>query len=180
MTFEYDEKGKIFTDIVTKVAIPATIQTTTHLIRGQLHVRRDQRIKDELDLNENFLALTDANDPQSARSILIERCVLQARFEDSDVTASGLAEKVVDAISVEMAASDPQADIQLALECAGCGHRWKAPFDIVTFFWSEIGAWVKRILREVHILASAYGWPEADILAMSPLRREFYLEMLGA
>ncbi|HSL31239.1 MAG TPA: hypothetical protein VK900_18700 [Anaerolineales bacterium] len=59
MTIEYDEKGKIFTDIVTKVSIQATVQTTTHLIRGSIHVRRDQRIKDELDLNENFLALTD-------------------------------------------------------------------------------------------------------------------------
>ncbi len=61
MTIEYDEKGKIFTDIVTKIAIPATIQTTTHMIRGNLHVRRDQRIKDELDLNESFLALTDVS-----------------------------------------------------------------------------------------------------------------------
>ena|SRR6185503_13607347 len=61
MTFEYDEKGKIFTDIVSKVAIPATIQTTTHLIRGHLHVRRDQRIKDELDLSENFIALTEVS-----------------------------------------------------------------------------------------------------------------------
>src|SRR5215216_2782663 len=61
MTFEYDEKGKIFTDIVSKVAMPATIQTTTHLIRGLLHVRRDQRIKDELDLNENFLAMTEVS-----------------------------------------------------------------------------------------------------------------------
>jgi hypothetical protein len=59
MTIEYDEKGKIFTDVVSKVSIQATIQTTTHLIRGRLHVRRDQRIKDELDINENFLAVTD-------------------------------------------------------------------------------------------------------------------------
>ena len=59
MTFEYDEKGKIFTDIVSKISILATIQTTTHLVRGYIHVRRDQRIKDELDVNESFLALTD-------------------------------------------------------------------------------------------------------------------------
>lgn len=56
---EYDDKGKIFTEVVSKVAIQATIQTTTHLLRGQIHVRRDQRIKDELDGSENFLALTD-------------------------------------------------------------------------------------------------------------------------
>lgn len=61
MTIEYDEKGKIFTDIVSKVAIQATIQTTTHMLRGHIHVRRDQRIKDELDVNENFLALTDVS-----------------------------------------------------------------------------------------------------------------------
>jgi len=61
MTFEYDEKGKIFTDIVSKVAISATVQTTTHLMRGQLHVRKNQRIKDELEVKENFLALTDVS-----------------------------------------------------------------------------------------------------------------------
>jgi hypothetical protein len=57
----YDEKGKVFTDIVSKVAIQATVQTTTHLMRGQLHVRRDQRLKDELDHSEKFLALTDVS-----------------------------------------------------------------------------------------------------------------------
>jgi hypothetical protein len=59
MTIEYDEKGKRFTDIVTKKPVYATVQTTTHLIRGRIHVRRDQRIKDELDLDEKFLAITD-------------------------------------------------------------------------------------------------------------------------
>lgn len=59
MTIEYDEKGKRFTDIVTKRPVYATVQTTTHLIRGHIHIRRDQRIKDELDLDEKFLAVTD-------------------------------------------------------------------------------------------------------------------------
>lgn len=61
MTIEYDEKGKIFTEIISKIPVQATIQTTTHLMRGRLHVRRDQRIKDELDISENFIALTDVS-----------------------------------------------------------------------------------------------------------------------
>jgi hypothetical protein len=61
MSFEYDEKGKIFTDIVSKVAIPATIQTTTHVLRGHIHVRRNQRVLDELDQNEHFLAVTEVS-----------------------------------------------------------------------------------------------------------------------
>lgn len=59
MTIEYDEKGKIFTDIVSKIAVYATIQTTMHMMRGRIHVRRDQRVIDELDINENFIAITD-------------------------------------------------------------------------------------------------------------------------
>ena len=59
MSFDYDDKGKIFTDVVSKIAVYATIQTTTHMLRGRIHVRRDQRIIDELDVQENFIALTD-------------------------------------------------------------------------------------------------------------------------
>ena len=61
MSIEYDEKGKIFTDIVSKIAIHATVQTTTHMMRGRIHVRKDQRIKDELDGHKGFLALTDVS-----------------------------------------------------------------------------------------------------------------------
>jgi hypothetical protein len=61
MTIEYDEKGKRFTDIVTKRPVYATVQTTKHLMRGNIHVRRDQRIKDELDQGEKFIAVTDVS-----------------------------------------------------------------------------------------------------------------------
>ena len=61
MTIEYDDKGKVFTDVVSKVAIPAVVQTTQHLIRGNIHVHRDERLKDELDRDELFLAMTDVS-----------------------------------------------------------------------------------------------------------------------
>jgi hypothetical protein len=47
--------------VISKVAVQATIQTTSHIMRGRVHVRRDQRIKDELDQNEKFLAVTDVS-----------------------------------------------------------------------------------------------------------------------
>ena len=61
MTIEYDDKGKRFTDIVTKRPVYATVQTSKHLMRGYIHVRRDQRIKDELDLDDKFIAITDVS-----------------------------------------------------------------------------------------------------------------------
>lgn len=80
MTVEYDEKGKIFTDVVSKVAIPAIVQTTEQLIKGNVHVRHDERLKDELDRDELFLAITDAsvmdNDGQTlhqARFLAVRR-----------------------------------------------------------------------------------------------------------
>ncbi len=60
MSIEYDEKGKFYTDVVTKVAVSAMIQTTVHFVRGFVHVRQGERLKDELERNEQFLAVTDA------------------------------------------------------------------------------------------------------------------------
>lgn len=60
MTIEYDDKGKFFTDIITKDTVPVSIQTVTHRIEGRIHVRSGQRVKDELDMDERFLAVTEA------------------------------------------------------------------------------------------------------------------------
>ena len=60
MTIEFDEKGKFFTEVVPKIAMPATVQTTSQLIRGKVHVRQGERLKDELDHDDIFLAMTEA------------------------------------------------------------------------------------------------------------------------
>ena len=60
MAIEYDESGKFYTDVVRKAAMPAIIQTTNHLIRGLVHMKPGERLKDELDNDDLFLAVTDA------------------------------------------------------------------------------------------------------------------------
>ena len=78
-----------------------------------------------------------------------------------------------------MADADPQADVRLAVTCPSCGTGWEVPFDAGSFLWSEVEAWARRTLLEVHQLAAAYGWSEAEVLALGPRRRQAYLELVG-
>ncbi len=59
MVTDYDEKGKIFTQVVTKRPVQVVLQTSTNIIRGCLHIRPDSRLKDEISLADRFLAVTD-------------------------------------------------------------------------------------------------------------------------
>jgi hypothetical protein len=129
--------------------------------------------------SRDLIAIAGSQDLAASRQLVFQRCVLTARHKGEDCAPELLPPDIVDAIVVHMAQADPQADVQLALSCPQCEHEWQAVFDIVSFFWSEIVAWASRILREVHTLACAYGWREADILAMSPWRRQCYLQMVG-
>jgi len=140
----------------------------------------DYELSFRLPNSADLMAVSNGGDRSLIKQTLIERCILQASHRGAATMTSQLPESVVTAISERMAEADPQADVQLALDCPDCGHEWRAGFDIVSFFWSEIGVWAKRMLREVHVLASAYGWREDDILAISPWRRQIYLEMLRA
>ena len=60
MVVEYDEKGKFFTDVITKDLILTHIQTHTHRIRGYVHVRKGDRLSDEINCDNTFLAVTNA------------------------------------------------------------------------------------------------------------------------
>lgn len=131
------------------------------------------RLPDSADL----AALDGAGDGVAVRQRLLMRCLLGARRNGRARAVDRLPARVLDAVVRRMGELDTQADPQAALSCPACAHAWHAPFDIVSFLWAEIEAWVHRTLREVHVLASAYSWREADILALSPWRRQVYLEL---
>jgi hypothetical protein len=57
---DFDEKGKFFTNVVPKTPVSATIQTLTHKIHGDVYMKPDERLKDELNRSDQFLAVTNA------------------------------------------------------------------------------------------------------------------------
>lgn len=109
------------------------------------------------------------------RRTLIERAVCEVFVDGDPVTVAELPEEIIGALGEQLAQRDG-AELLLELRCAACGHGWSQPFDILNFLWSELSRHAKRLLQEVHTLAWAYGWSEGDILAMSPARRQVYLE----
>ena len=122
-------------------------------------------------------AASDCDDEEAARRLL-ECCLLSIRRGGQEVAIGEIPETVVQALIAAMAEADPQADVRVALACPGCRQGWLAGFDILAFFWAELHSWASGLLREVHTLASAYGWSEPAILALSPRRRRLYLEIL--
>ena len=82
-------------------------------------------------------------------------------------------------ISDEMERVAPGVEIELDLSCPECGHQFLVEFDVAAFFFAELAASHKTLLREVHHLAFHYGWSEAAILAMDRGRRRTYLSLLA-
>lgn len=147
---------------------------TANLLVGEYAL--EYRLPDSLDL----LALQEnqGNAPGLRRQLL-ERCMVSGIHRGEPVTPEELPDEVTQAVAQAMAEADPQAEIELSLECASCHHRWQELFDIESFLWNELEAWAARTLHEVHQLAAAYGWSEHEILALSPVRRNIYLNLLA-
>jgi hypothetical protein len=127
----------------------------------------------------DLAAISREHDSSVARARLLELCVLGATRNGADVTVESLPVAVTEALASSMAEADPQGDVELALDCPACGHSWRVCFDVASFLWAEVDAWSRRTLDDVHVLASAYGWSEDEILALGP-RRQHYLERVGA
>jgi hypothetical protein len=109
---------------------------------------------------------TEPPDQRAAR--LLARC-----------TGTDLAGAEADEAERRLAQADPMARIEMRLACPRCEHEWSAFFDIASFLWTELNDWVRRLFCETHTLARAYGWSEAEILGMSPQRRQVYLDLIA-
>lgn len=169
-----DEQAEIAFEVSQVLAeSPSTSPTKLTLHASDCDVQF--RLPNSLDV----AAIANAESVEAGRATLLARCLLSAECCGEKVVAAQLPAEIAEEVAARMSAADPQADVRLVCNCPACGHSWQAVFDVASFFWTEISVWANRTLREIHLLASAYGWREADILALSPTRRHLYLELAG-
>ena len=129
--------------------------------------------------SRDLVAIADNRNLVDARGELVTRCLLKASRESIEMTVEELPETTIEILADKVVEYDPQAELLLSLSCPNCDYAWSARFDIVSFLWSEISTQAKSLLDEVHLLANAYGWQEAAILAMSNKRRQYYLRRVS-
>jgi hypothetical protein len=122
--------------------------------------------------------LVALEEDEDAAGALARRCVLSAERAGDPLSPSSLPAEVLAALERRMGEAAPTAEVRLHLACAGCGGSWERLLDIARFLWDEIATEARRLAGEVHALARAYGWGEAEILGMSARRRQLYLELV--
>jgi hypothetical protein len=144
---------------------------------GRLHLRAPQ--VDDLDR-------AVAAGPLAYADTLLAACVARWQPEPGPAAPPPLPApgewpaELRSAALAQLEALDPAASVSFALDCPACGQAWVAPLDPGAALWRKVQAAAERLLQEIDLLARAYGWREPDILALGPLRRAAYLQLVQA
>jgi hypothetical protein len=123
----------------------------------------------------DLLVAAAAADPCAA---LLGCCVSES--DGSAVDAADLPADLrgaVDAVAEEL--SGP-ASLLVSATCPECADTVRGSVDVVGLLWERIHLAAPSVLVEVAELAAAFGWREPDVLALSPLRRQAYLDLVRA
>jgi hypothetical protein len=118
-------------------------------------------------------AAAEENDEAAATRRLLSACLAEPVSEEASWTDAD-----VEAIEERLAEADPLAEILMHFDCPICGTEFDESLDLSSFVWSVIERSATHVLEEVHVLATAYGWSEREILTLSAARREAYIEMV--
>lgn len=81
-------------------------------------------------------------------------------------------------IAEAIAGMDPLIAFSVSCRCPACGAPAEVGVDLEALALKRLAARQQALLLEIHRLASAYGWTEAEVLAVPPMRRARYLELL--
>jgi hypothetical protein len=175
----YCPKCNVQIEWETEIGDLDVLDKTTEQLQDEYSVKIENfNIRFRLPNTNDFKYFSGSHTSNFDRKTILSNCIAEVTKDLEDFEISKLPDKVFNALEDYIEQIDSHADIRMVLTCPNCSNRWESSFDIISYLWAEIDSWAKNVLQEVAFLARNFGWSEQQILAMSPKRREMYLEML--
>lgn len=84
------------------------------------------------------------------------------------------------ALDAAMEEADPLPGLSVAARCPECGAEATRPLDLERVLLDLLALRQRALLREVHVLASHYGWSETEVCELPEWRRREYLRFIEA
>lgn len=106
---------------------------------------------------------------QAERAMVASLCDLP----ESALTAEALA-----AVDAALEEHDPLTCFTVTAACPACGETQAHPIDLERRLLQLLQRRQHEMVREVHRLASRFGWDERTILALPAWRRRMYLQLI--
>lgn len=100
--------------------------------------------------------------------LLAERCI----------EADTLSQAVLRRVERAMGAMAPEVSRPIDGRCPACGAHLQVMFDVPSFVLGEMRRAFAATAAEVDLIASAYHWSEAAILALPRARRQSYADRI--
>ncbi|MCP3911596.1 MAG: hypothetical protein GY713_11635 [Actinomycetia bacterium] len=79
-----------------------------------------------------------------------------------------------------MAAMAPVLATEIGGECPECGETHAVTFDVQQYTTTLVRLGREQLLRDIHVIASAYGWSRTEILELDRAERRVYSDLIGA
>lgn len=111
-------------------------------------------------------------EPDVALQELIKRCVLGSNESIGAIE--------IDEVQEAMEDVAPILDRELEARCPECGSKHSVHFDIQFYLLRAFLQEKKRVGREIHRLAIAYGWSLNEILSLTRSQRRTFVELIEA
>jgi len=124
-------------------------------------------------------ALLDTRSDQR-RVALLRRCIVADAEPGAARTPSDLSAEILDRVESAMEIVGPTVARTLNLNCHECGVEQSARFDIQHFLLRALAHERRFLMREIHYLASSYGWSLDEILGLSRDDRRTLVGLVAA
>jgi len=100
--------------------------------------------------------------------------VLQSLLQDGELQPGD-----EETVARALADADPLVAFSVQCACPACGEMADHEVDLEALVLQRLAQRQHAVLREVHRLASHYGWTEAQVFAVAPSRRARYLALIA-